>query len=234
MNVKNEFDQPVGYPIKNWQISPKPTKSTMLGNYCKLQLLDITKHAKPLFAALTLQNDGSSWTYLPYGPFATCEEFTTWLQETSSLDDTVLYVILDKKTESPIGIAGYLRINQEHGVIEVGHLHFSKLLQKTPAATEAMYLMMAHAFDELKYRRYEWKCNALNQPSRNAAERFGFTFEGIFRQANVFKERNRDTAWFSIIDKEWPAIKNKFCVWLHPDNFDALGNQKTSLKGQIK
>lgn len=230
MNIKNEFNQPIGYPIENWQIPAKPTKPEMTGNYCKLQIFNIEKHADTLFQSLTSENDGSSWTYLPYGPFVNCKDFITWLKKTSALNDTVLYAILDIKTELPIGIAGYLRINPEHGVIEIGHLHFSKVLQKTPAATEAMYLMMAHIFDELHYRRYEWKCDSLNQPSWNAAERFGFKFEGIFRQCNVFKDRNRDTAWFSILNNEWPEIKNKFCKWLDPDNFDFLGNQKVSLK----
>lgn len=229
MNIKNQFNQTIGYPIENWQSKKIPSKSEMIGSYCTLQLLDINQHAEKLFHSLSIENDGSSWTYLPYGPFETCEDFSIWLQNTSNLADTVLYAILDK-TGLPIGIAGYLRINPEHGVIEIGHLHFSTLLQKTPAATEAMYLMMAYAFDELKYRRYEWKCDSLNQPSRNAAERFGFTFEGIFRQCNVFKDRNRDTAWFSIIDSEWPTIKNKFIKWMHPNNFDYAGNQKISLK----
>ncbi len=219
MNIKNQFNQTIGYSIKNWQHKAVPSKLKMVGDYCQLELLDIPKHAKKLFNCLSIDNDGSSWTYLPYGPFATCDDFSLWLQKTADLSDTVLYAILDKH-DLPIGIAGYLRINSEHGVIEVGHLHFSKLLQKTPAATEAMYLMMAYAFDELKYRRYEWKCDSLNQPSRNAAERLGFKFEGVFRQCNVFKDRNRDTAWFSILDSEWPAIKNKFINWLHPNNFD--------------
>lgn len=228
MNIKNEFNQIIGYPIRKWQHKAVPSKSIMIGNYCKLELLDITKHAKKLFNSLSIENDASSWTYLPYGPFSTDEDFSLWLQKTSDLPDTVLYTILNKD-DLPIGIAGYLRINSEHGVIEVGHLHFSKLLQRTPSATEAMYLMMSYAFDELRYRRYEWKCDSLNEPSRNAAERFGFKFEGIFRQCNVFKDRNRDTAWFSLLDSEWPTVKNKFINWLHPTNFDEVGNQKLRL-----
>jgi RimJ/RimL family protein N-acetyltransferase len=228
MNIKNEFNQIIGYPIKNWQPKAAPSISKMIGNYCELELLDIAKHAKKLFNSLSLGNDGSSWTYLPYGPFATFEDFSLWLQKTSDVSDTVLYAILGKHG-LPIGIAGYLRINPEHGAIEIGHLHFSKRLQKTPAATEAMYLMMSYVFDELGYRRYEWKCDSLNQPSRNAAERYGFKFEGIFRQCNVFKGRNRDTAWFSIIDSEWPTIKNKFINWLNPKNFDDVGNQRMRL-----
>jgi RimJ/RimL family protein N-acetyltransferase len=230
MHFKNEFDQLIGFPIENWHSREKPSQQIMMGKYCRLELLDIEKHTEQLFYALSLENDGSSWTYLPYGPFETCQDFCTWLEMTSTLDDTVLYTICDNKTGSPIGIAGYLRINPEQGSIEVGHLHFSKLLQKTPAATEAMYLMMQYAFEELHYRRYEWKCDSFNQPSRNAAERFGFKFEGIFRQSNVFKNRNRDTVWFSIIDSEWLDIKSRFCKWLSPENFDSRGNQIASLR----
>lgn len=228
MNSKNQFNQTIGYPVKNWRHKAKPSKSKMIGAYCQLELLDVTKHAKRLFHSLSIENDGSSWTYLPYGPFSNYEDFILWLEKTMKLSDTILYTILDKH-DLPIGIAGYLRVNPEHGVIEIGHLHFSKLLQKSTAATESIFLMMSYVFDELKYRRYEWKCDSLNQPSRNAAERFGFKFEGIFRQCNVFKERNRDTAWFSILDSEWPTIKSKFTTWLHPNNFDEKGNQKLSL-----
>lgn len=144
--------------------------------------------------------------------------------------DTFFYAIIDNKTGLPVGVASYLRINANHGSIEVGNLHFSKSLQKTPAATEAMYLLMYYAFEELGYRRYEWKCNNLNVPSRKAAERLGFTFEGIFRQCNVFKGHNRDTAWFSIIDSEWPTIKTKLEKWLDSKNFSASGKQILKLQ----
>ena len=182
-----------------------------------------------MFNALKIDNKGESWTYLPYGPFENEKEFSDWLQKAKSEPDVVFYAILDKQS-NPIGISGYLRINSEHGTIEVGHLHFSKRLQKTPAATEAMFLMMQYAFEELGYRRYEWKCNSLNQASCAAALRLGFKFEGTFRQSNVFKGRNRDTNWYSIIDSEWPALKEKFVRWLNPDNFDKQGNQITRLQ----
>lgn len=146
------------------------------------------------------------------------------LESITAEETTRTYAILSLD-HAPIGMASYLRITPEHGVIEVGDLHFSHLLRKTAAATEAMYLMMRYAFDELGYRRYEWKCNHLNTPSRNAALRLGFTFEGIFRQSNIFKNRNRDTAWFSIIDSEWPAIKDRLQKWLEPENFDNQGQQ---------
>lgn len=229
MSPTNEFNQIVGIEINNWQRKATPSNTILQGQYCRLEPLMIHKHAAQLFDSLMLDNLGDTWTYLPYGPFNEYEAFLSWLQSTMSEPDTLLYAILDIKNSIPIGIAGYLRINPEHGVIEVGHLHFSKLLQKTPAATEAMFLMMEHAFDALNYRRYEWKCNALNDASKNAALRLGFTFEGIFRQSNVFKNRNRDTAWFSILDHEWPRLNKKLKEWLKPNNFNSDGIQKRRL-----
>ena len=230
MYSKNEFNQPVDILIENWVLLSRPSKTVIQGQHCALTALDINKHAANLFDSLLTDNQGESWTYLPYGPFYTYAEFQDWLKFTMADSDTLLYAVLDINTQLPIGIAGYLRITPEHGAIEVGHLHFSKLLKRTPAATEAMFLMMHYAFEELNYRRYEWKCNALNQASRDAALRFGFTFEGIFRQCNVFKNRNRDTAWFSILDKEWPEIRERFKKWLDPSNFDSQGNQRFSLR----
>lgn len=227
---RNEFGQIVGALIKNWQAKQFPPLIVMKGHYCTLEPINIEKHRINLFASLSQDNQRQSWTYLPYGPFDTCEQFQACLIDTASAEDTQLYAILDPKTQLPIGIAGYLRISPEHGVIEVGHLHFSAMLKRTPAATEAMYLMMRYAFDELQYRRYEWKCNSLNQASRHAALRLGFTFEGIFRQSNVFKNHNRDTVWFSIIDSEWPALKSRFERWLDPSNFDYRGNQLVKLQ----
>jgi RimJ/RimL family protein N-acetyltransferase len=230
MILKNEFNQIIGNEISEPFPKESPPKVRMHGTYCILEPLDIARHSSLLFDALLQDNDGSSWTYLPYGPFDSCAEFQDWLTSTTSESDTILYAILDSKNQAPIGISGYLRINPEHGVIEVGHLHFSKLLQKTPAATEAMYLMMNYAFETLKYRRYEWKCNSLNQASKDAALRLGFTYEGTFRQSNVYKNRNRDTAWFSILDHEWPNLKKKLEQWLEPSNFDMQGKQKISLR----
>ncbi|MBX3709991.1 MAG: GNAT family N-acetyltransferase [Gammaproteobacteria bacterium] len=225
MQQKNQFGQLLGHLVENWIPCQRPAKTLIQGRYCILEPIEINKHAVKLFDVLAIDNQGESWTYLPYGPFDTINEFKNWLAETMSDNDTLLYAILDVKTKEPIGISGYLRMNPEHGVIEIGHLHFSALLKQTPLATEAIYLMLRHAFDELKFRRCEWKCNDLNEPSRRAAERFGFTFEGIFRQSYVFKNRNRDTAWFSMIDSEWEAIKEKFERWLHPNNFEANGKQ---------
>ncbi len=219
----------LGIEVKNWKKRPRPAAISMHGNYCTLEPFNVEKHDASLFSALQIENNGESWAYLPYGPCSTLNEFKTCMEKICTDKDTLLYTILDSKTQMPVGVCGYLRINPEHGVIEVGHLHYSKLLQKTAAATEAMYLLLRYAFDDLGYRRYEWKCNALNTPSRKSAERLGFTFEGIFRQCNVFKGHNRDTVWLSIIDSEWPGIKAKLAKWLVPNNFDNVGKQLKSL-----
>ena len=227
---KNKFGQDLGTPVVAWTPRERPTIQIMHGRYCTLTLLNIEKHAPELFAALQFQSDGESWTYLPYGPCDTLDEFKACMFSLEADKDTIFYTILDVQNKLPIGICAYLRINPEQGVIEVGHLHYSKILQKTPAATEAMYLMMRHVFDDLSYRRYEWKCNALNLPSRQAAERLGFQFEGIFRQAMISKGYNRDTAWFSIIDSEWPDLKRRFQKWLDPNNFAQNGQQRMKLQ----
>lgn len=233
MQQKNQFGQVLGHLVENWIPCQRPAKVFIQGRYCILEPIEINKHAVKLFDVLAIDNQGESWTYLPYGPFDTINEFKNWLVKTMSDNDTLLYAILDVKTQESIGISGYLRMDPEHGVIEIGHLHFSALLKQTSLATEAIYLMLRHVFDELKFRRCEWKCNDLNEPSRRAAERFGFIFEGIFRQNYIFKNRNRDTAWFSIIDSEWGAIKEKFEKWLNPNNFDAKGKQILKL-GHVK
>lgn len=190
--------------------------------------LDAEAHASALWAANALDASGKMWTYLPYGPFDSLAAYRAWLVEMGARHDPFFYTILDASTNQPVGLASYLRIDPTSGAIEVGHLHFSPLLQRTPAATEAMFLMMQHAF-ALGYRRYEWKCDSLNAPSRAAALRLGFTFEGIFRQALIVKGRNRDTAWFSITDQEWPTLKEAFLSWLAPTNFDERGGQRERL-----
>lgn len=227
--LENKLDQ-LGTLQTHWSPKAWPSKTAMSGRYCALAAVDINQHTAALFQVLCVDNPEAAWTYLPYGPFKTLAEFQTWLQSKISEPDTLMYAILDIKTHSPLGLASYLRITPAHGVIEIGDVHFSKFLKRTPAATEAMYLMMRHVFEDLQYRRYEWKCNALNTPSRKAALRFGFQFEGIFRQHFVFKQRNRDTAWFSILDTEWPAQKHKFEHWLDPNNFTAEGKQIKSLR----
>lgn len=234
MQKKNQLGQALGNPVKNWTPRKKIEKILIQGEWCILEPMEIDKHSNKLFEALAVDNHlGESWTYLPYGPFDSCNEFKAWLKETLSDPDTLLYAILDSKTNEPIGVSGYLRMNPEHGVIEIGHLHFSKQLKQTALATDAIYLMLKQVFEQYGYRRCEWKCNDLNEPSRKAALRFGFKFEGIFRQNYVFKNHNRDTAWFSIIDSEWPALEEKFMRWLHPNNFDVTGKQILKLSEMI-
>jgi RimJ/RimL family protein N-acetyltransferase len=224
----NELGQPIGVALPGWQPPPRPPRQPMQGRLCRIEPLDPARHAESLFRANSLDRDGRGWTYLPYGPFEHFEDYLDWMRSTCLGDDPLFFTILDPQTGQALGLASYLRIDPRNGSIEVGHLRFSSLLQRRPAATEAMYLMMKRAF-ELGYRRYEWKCDALNAPSRAAALRLGLTFEGIFRQAVVYKERSRDNAWFAAIDGDWPALERAFQGWLAADNFDARGEQRTRL-----
>jgi len=201
----------------------------MEGRYVRLEPLDPDAHALGLYEAFALDAEGRGWTYLPYGPFADEVDFAAWMAEAAVSGDPLFYAILDA-AGAPVGMASYLRITPAIGTIEVGHLHFAPPLQRTRAATEAMYLMVRHALEELGYRRYEWKCDALNEASRRAAERLGFTYEGTHRQATIYKSRNRDTAWYSILDSEWPRLRAGFEAWLVPENFDAEGAQRTPLR----
>lgn len=224
----NELNQPVGTIVEMWKVPIHPLRETLVGRYCRLESLDPILHAESLFAANVMDADGRSWTYLPYGPFENLADYRTWIEQYCCGRDPLFYAIVDLAKGAAVGVASYLRIAPESGSIEVGHIHFSPLLQRTPASTEAMYLLMASAFS-LGYRRYEWKCNALNIPSRVAAQRLGFSFEGVFRQAAVVKGRNRDTAWYACVDGEWPAIEKAFLQWLSPTNFDEGGNQRIRL-----
>lgn len=224
----NHLGQPVGLPVTGWTPPRPPASVAMEGRYCRLEPLDVERHAAALFEANSLDREGRGWTYLPYGPFADFNAYRTWLEMVSRGSDPLFFAIVDTMLERAVGVAAYLRIDPNNGSIEVGHLNFSPLLQRRPAATEAMYLMMKQAF-EWGYRRYEWKCNALNAPSRQAAQRLGLSYEGIFRQAAVVRGRNRDTAWYAAIDAEWPALQQAFSRWLDPSNFDRDGRQRSSL-----
>jgi RimJ/RimL family protein N-acetyltransferase len=224
----NHLGQRVGVPVPDWTPPPVPPSAPMLGRYCRLEPLDPDRHAAALFEADKADMDGRSWTYLAYGPFADLASYRAWLNATCLGADPQFYTVVDFADGRPAGVASYLRIAPGAGSIEVGHIHYSPRLQRRPAATEAMFLMMKWAF-EAGYRRYEWKCNALNEASRKAAQRLGFSFEGIFRQAAVVKERNRDTAWYAAIDAEWPALRQAFLAWLDPANFDEKGRQRTRL-----
>jgi len=205
----------------------------MQGQYCIVEPVVDDRHCAELFKAYAEDRDGLNWTYLPYGPFDKLQDFKQWFTENCLNTDPLFHAIVDAESGAVIGLASYLRINPAAGSIEVGHIHYSPRLQRTPHATEAMFLMMQRAFDECGYRRYEWKCNSLNAPSRKAALRFGFEFEGIFRQAAISKKRNRDTAWYSMLDTEWPSVKQGYMHWLSADNFDQQGNQKESLSVSI-
>jgi RimJ/RimL family protein N-acetyltransferase len=200
----------------------------MAGRCCRLEPLSAAAHGADLWAANALDREGDMWTYLPYGPFADQAAYGAWLAESARSADPLFFAIIDAASGRAVGVASWLRIDPRNGVIEVGHLAFSPRLQRTPAASEAMYLMMERAF-ALGYRRYEWKCHAFNRPSRIAAQRLGFSFEGVFRQAAVVKGRSRDTAWYSIIDGEWPALRAAFLAWLAPGNFSADGRQRLAL-----
>lgn len=224
----NALSQPVGLPLGGWEPPSMPPNEAMEGRFCRLERLNAVLHAEALWRAMVLDAENKMWTYLPYGPFPSEQAYAEWLDDMSQRSDPFFHAIIDLATQRAVGVASYLRIDPQNGVIEVGHLQFSPLLQRMPAATEAMYLMMERAF-VLGYRRYEWKCDALNAPSRSAALRLGFSFEGLFRQAVVVKGRNRDTAWYSVIDGEWPALRKAFQRWLAPENFDQDGMQRERL-----
>ena len=230
----NELGQPIGFPLPQWRACPHPRGARMQGRLCRLEPIDAAAHAADLYESFGRDREGRDWTYLPYGPFGSATELRQWIERYCVGDDPCFYAIVDVGSGRAMGVASYLRIEPEIGVIEVGHIHFSPLIQVLPIASEAMYLMMRQVFDAWGYRRYEWKCDAMNQPSRAAAERLGFLYEGLFRQATMYKGRNRDTAWYSILDREWPAAKSAFESWLEPDNFDADGLQKSSLSATMR
>jgi RimJ/RimL family protein N-acetyltransferase len=224
----NASGQILGFRVDGWTPPARPPLEAMDGRSCRLEPLDAARHGAALHHANLLDTEHRNWTYLPYGPFARLDEYLDWVRSVAGKDDPQFHAILDRATGTAVGVASYLRIDPAAASIEVGHINYSPALQRTVAATEAMYLMMRRAF-QLGYRRYEWKCNALNAPSRAAAQRLGLSYEGVFRQARVDKGRNRDTAWYAAIDREWPALDSAFRRWLDPVNFDAQGRQRTSL-----
>ena len=227
----NSLGQPVGARLEGWTACPRPPRDVMAGRYCRLEPLDPDRHAAGLHAANSEDRGGRVWTYLSYGPFKTLADYVAWMRRDCLGDDPLFHAVIERATGRAMGVASYLGIVPAVGVIEVGHINYAPPLQRTPAATEAMYLMMRRVFDELGYRRYEWKCDALNARSRAAAARLGFRFEGVFRQATLYKGRNRDTAWFAVTDGDWPALKARFERWLDPANFDkASSDQVESLE----
>lgn len=223
----NEHGQPIGAALPGWTSPPYPPHAALAGQYCRVEPLQAAKHARDLWDAQAEDTAGGRWTYLFNEPFVSFADFEKVLQERQGTRDPQFYAIL--VDDKAVGMAAYLRIDPKHGVIEIGHIYYSPRLAQTRAATEAMHLLMANAF-ALGYRRYEWKCDSCNLPSRAAAVRYGFTYEGKFRQAIVYKERNRDTTWFAVIDVDWKAgLKDAYLRWLDAGNFDAAGGQKTRL-----
>lgn len=225
----NEYGQPIGSAVPNWSAPAIPTAHQLTGSYCTLERLDTTRHATELFSAYSQAPDGRDWTYLPVGPFDNAVSYVQWATDASQSMDPLHYAVIDHKTHRAVGTMALLRHNPHHGSIDVGFVAFAPAMQRTAVATEAQFLLMQYVFD-LGYRRYEWKCDSLNEPSRKAALRLGFSYEGTFSQAAVYKGRNRDTAWYALVDQDWPKVRHAMQQWLHPNNFDTDGNQRTALR----
>jgi RimJ/RimL family protein N-acetyltransferase len=217
--------QPVGRPV-DAAPAPWPEPVTLVGRFGRLEKLDAARHGAALWDAL--RGHDWLWTYMFYGPFADEGGFRAWLAERESLQDPFYFAVVDR-ADRPLGLAALMSVRPDMRVIEIGHILLSPALQRSALATEAQYLVARHVFETLRYRRYEWKCDALNAASRAAAARLGFTFEGVFRRHMIVKGRNRDTAWYAMLDTEWPARRRAFERWLAPDNFDAAGRQKLTL-----
>lgn len=225
-----ESSPPVGVPVPDWQPPAAPGFAGLAGRYAQLERLDPASHADDLHAANSEDQNGLIWDYLANGPYENLAAYRAWADQAAPLSDPMFFAIRNLETNQLGGVAAYMRIAPEAGSIEVGSINFAPCLQQTRAGTEAIFLMMRWAF-EAGYRRFEWKCDALNARSRAAAVRYGLTFEGIFRQALVVKGRNRDTAWYAAIDNEWPALRGAFETWLSPSNFGPDGVQIQSLRG---
>ena len=216
--------------LSTWEMRPPPALGRVKGRFVAIEPAEFPAAAEELFSVLGGAPNADLWTYIPMGPFDSAEQFGAAMAFVGGQQGWQTHLFRDAKTGAPLGMASYMRIRPEAGSAEVGCVVFSKAMQRTPAATEAMYLMARHVFDDLGYRRYEWKCNDANEGSKRAAVRLGFTFEGVFRQDQVMKGRNRDTAWFSMLDREWPAAKAAFETWLAPENFGPDGRQRRGLK----
>lgn len=212
--------------LRNWTARPLPDRQPIEGARVRLEPLAADTHAADLHRAFS--GHDRLWEYLPYGPFASASAYHRWVKEAEAKSDPLFFALRDLGTGHPEGVASLMRIEPAHGVIELGHICLSPQIQRGAVATEAWFLLMNWAFG-VGYRRFEWKCNAANLASRRAAQRLGFSFEGVFRQAAVIKGRNRDTAWFSIIDSEWPGLKEAYRAWLSPTNFDEKGRQRERL-----
>lgn len=225
----NSFQQPIGAPAPEWTARPRPERVTLHGRYCRLEPLDAARHAADLYRAHAQAPDQRGWTYMLMGPFDDLEGYRAYAQQAAQCNDPLHYAVIDLTSGQALGTLALMRIDAANGAIEMGTVMFSPALQRTPASTEAQYLLMRYAFDTLGYRRYEWKCDSLNAPSRQAALRLGFQFEGIFRQSGFYKGRSRDTAWFAIVRSDWPALRQALEQWLSPDNLPSDGTQRQSL-----
>lgn len=225
----NSWGQPIGAALPDWSPRPQPTGATLEGRLVRLEKLEPGRHGDALWRAYAADLDGRIWTYLGSGPFADRAAFDQWLSAHAADATLISYALVERASGLALGVGSYLRIDPAMGSIEIGHLCFAPALARSTLSTEAHYLWMRHAFDALGYRRYEWKCDSLNGPSKRAAERLGFRFEGVHRQARVYKGRNRDTAWYSILDGEWPPLRQALERWLAEDNFDTQGRQRTRL-----
>jgi RimJ/RimL family protein N-acetyltransferase len=215
--------------LSAWTPRLRPERRVLEGRYVRLEPLDCVRHGDDLFAASSGPGAEDRFRYLADAPPESRAAFEPWLAKAASSDDPLYFAVVDKATGRAEGRMTFMRIDQTHGVIETGNILFGPRIARTRGATEAVYLQARHAFEDLCYRRFEWKCNDLNEPSKRAAERLGFTFEGVFRQHMVIKGRNRDTAWYAMLDSEWPARRRAFERWLAPDNFDEAGRQRVSL-----
>ena len=223
----DEHGLPVGRPVPGWTPRPPVGPVTLVGRTCRVEAAG-PQHAQRLHRALDLESPPQTWSYYPRGPLADAEEMAGWIAALDAAPGSAPFAIL-APDGAGLGIASYLRIDPPNGSVEVGGIVMGAALQRTTASTEAMYLMMRHVFDDLGYRRYEWKCDSTNDASRRAAGRFGFSYEGTFRNAVVYRGRNRDTDWYAVTDADWPALKVEFERWLSPANFDPAGRQRTRL-----
>ena len=219
----------IGFRVK-FTKAKFPSKKRLIGKYCYLEPVNVKKHSKDLFKNFSKDKKGIDWIYMPQGPFKNEISLKKYLKDKNLTGNPFFYTIYSKRLKTFCGLASYLRIKPQVGTIEVGYITYAKNLQRTVEGTEAMYLMMKNVFDDLGYRRYEWKCDNLNSKSKKAALRLGFKYEGLFRQATIYKKRNRDTAWFSIIDKEWKRYKKSYKLYLKRSNFNTKLIQKEKLK----
>ncbi len=218
--------------LSRWTPRPRPPRQIHEGRYGRLEPLNAARHGDQLYQASSQQDAERLWHYSSDGPYPDRPSFEAWLKKNEASVDPLMFVVIDRATGRVEGRQTFMRIAPEHGVIEIGYIMYGPAIARTRVATEAFFLFARHAFDDLGYRRFEWKCDNANEPSKIAALRFGFTFEGLFRQHMVYKGRNRDTAWYSMLDCEWPRIRRAFEDWLAPDNFASDGRQKTKLNAR--